>query len=299
MTSNSPNSENLLRVINEASAEAEYSDAESRELLREAGVDPDRYSRAAREALRRFRPAAKTLPWDAIRGAALTICATSAAAFVVVFHLDSRATAEAAREAAHAQLISPLLPALTSEDPDRRSEALVIARQIDPAFAAETSARLARWEVSSQAQTRASRNAAYASRMVAGLEKLQLSRDPGDRKVAIWNDLLPVLQEAHKNRDDFVDVAIAYERVLPLLHVKNPEVFLDSYWGELWILNILLDSKIAPVVEAARQQAPDPAVVQQIYQQNAPRLDDRDRKAFEEAVAVYQNAVKDSKVPGA
>ena len=50
--------------------------------------------------------------------------------------------------------------------------------------------------------------------------------------MAIWNDLLPVLQEARKNRDDFMDVAIEYQRVLPLLRVRNPDVFLDSYWGE-------------------------------------------------------------------
>jgi hypothetical protein len=72
-------------------------------------------------------------------------------------------------------------------------------------------------------------------------------------------------------------------------------VFLDSYWGELWILNILLESKVVPVVEAARQQAPDPAVVEQIFQKNAPGLPDRDRRAFEEAVSVYEGTMKGSR----
>jgi hypothetical protein len=110
--------------------------------------------------------------------------------------------------------------------------------------------------------------------------------------MAIWNDLLPVLLEARKNRDDFFDVAIAYQRVLPLLRVSNPEVFLDSYWGELWILNILLDSKIVPVVDAARLQAPSPAIVQAIFERNASALPERDRKAFQEAVSVYQSTLK-------
>ena len=85
---------------------------------------------------------------------------------------------------------------------------------------------------------------------------------------------------------------MTYQRVLPLLTVRNPDVFLDSYWGELWILNILLDSKIVPVVEAARLQAPEPAVVQAIYQRNASALPDRDRRAFQEAVSVYENTLK-------
>ena len=183
-------------------------------------------------------------------------------------------------------------PGTRERRPERRSLALVVAQQVDPAFAAETSLQLARWEVSTQAQARANRNAAYANRILTGLQKLELSRDPGDRKIAIWNDLLPVLLEARKNRDDFFDVAIAYQRVLPLLRVSNPEVFLDSYWGELWILNILLDSKIVPVVDAARLQAPSPAVVQAIFERNASTLPDRDRKAFQEAVSVYQNTLK-------
>jgi hypothetical protein len=110
--------------------------------------------------------------------------------------------------------------------------------------------------------------------------------------VAIWNDLLPVLNEASRNRDDFVDVAIEYRRVLPLLRVRNPDVFMDSYWGELWILNILLKSKIDPVVEAARQQAPEPAIVEHIFQKQAPGLAEKDREAFKEAVAVYEDTLK-------
>jgi hypothetical protein len=162
-----------------------------------------------------------------------------------------------------------------------------MARQVDPEFASQAAAELASWEMNTQARARASRNAAYTSRFLAGLQKLQISRDPNDRKIAIWNDLLPVLAEARKNREEFVDVAIEYQRVLPLLKVRDPDVFLDSYWGELWILNILLDSKIVPVVEAARRQAPDPAIVEQIFQKNAATLAERDRRAFEEAKTVY------------
>src|SRR5262249_39471874 len=135
-------------------------------------------------------------------------------------------------------------------------------------------------------------NSPYSSRIIAGLQKLQFSRDPNDRKLAIWNDLLPVLKEASKNREEFVDIAIEYQRVLPLLRIRDPEVFLDSYWGELWILNILLKSKIDPVVEAARQQAPEPAVVEQIFKKQAPGLPEKDRQAFQEAVAVYENTLK-------
>jgi hypothetical protein len=169
-----------------------------------------------------------------------------------------------------------------------------MAQQLDPTFGSEAEKRLVRWENENQTVGRlvSSRNPAYANRIVAGLQKLQFSRDPDDRKLAIWNDLLPVLIEARKNREDFVDVAIDYRRVIPLLRIRDPEVFLDSYWGELWILNILLESKIVPVVQAARQQAPEAAVVEQIFQKHAPSLADKDRKAFEEALAVYENTLK-------
>jgi hypothetical protein len=161
---------------------------------------------------------------------------------------------------------------------------------------AESTAQLVRFESANRAiQARTLRNPAFTTRILAGLQKLELSRDPNDRKVAIWNDLLPVLQEARKNRDDFMDVAVEYQRVLPLLRVSNPDVFLDSYWGELWILNILLDSRIAPVVQAARQQAPEPSVVDQIYARNAGSLADRDRQAFAEAVTVYKTAFNGAK----
>jgi hypothetical protein len=195
---------------------------------------------------------------------------------------------------ARAQLIGPLLPALAGGDSDRRALALIVAKQVDPAFAAETEKQLARWEATSQAQLRSglNGNSPYSSRVIAGLQKLQLSRDPNDRKIAIWNDLLPVLKEASKNREEFVDIAIEYQRVLPLLRIRDPEVFLDSYWGELWILNILLKSKIDPVVEAARQQAPEPAVVEQIFRKQAPGLPEKDRQAFQEAIAVYENTLK-------
>jgi len=296
MKKTTPDAEQLLRLINDLGADAEYSDEEARAAIEDAGVDPDVLVRAVRGRVRAVRPPARALgarvSWEAVRSSALMVLAASAAGFVVVSYVNDRASIDAQRQLARAQLISPLLPALSSDDPERRSIALVVAKQVDPAFAAETQKQLAQWGIRSQAQARMSRNSVYAARIVAGLQKLELSRDPNDRKVAIWNDLLPVLQEARKNRDDFVDVAIEYQRVLPLLRVRNPDVFLDSYWGELWILNILLESRIVPVVEAARLQAPEPAVVEQIFQKNAPGLPDRDRKAFEEAVSVYASTLK-------
>jgi hypothetical protein len=296
MKKTTPDAEQLLRLINDLGADAEYSEEEARAALEDAGVDPDVLVRAVRRRVRAVLPPARALgtrvSWEAVRSSALMILAASAAGFVVVSYVNARAGIDVQRQLARAQLISPLLPALSSDDPERRSIALVVAKQVDPAFAAETQKQLAQWSIRSQAQARMSRNSAYAARIVAGLQKLELSRDPNDRKVAIWNDLLPVLQEARKNRDDFVDVAIEYQRVLPLLRVRNPDVFLDSYWGELWILNILLESRIVPVVEAARLQAPEPAVVEQIFQKNAPGLPDRDRKAFEEAVSVYASTLK-------
>lgn len=289
---NAPDSQQLLRLIDDLSAEAGYTDDESRQALEDAGIDPDVFVRAVRGGLRPHVARRSSNFEGRVRAIALGLMAASAVFFVVSFHLNSRAGVEAQRQAARAQLIGPLLPALASDNPEQRSLALVLARQVDPAFASDTATQLTRWEVSSQAQARANRDSVYAARILAGLRKLELSRDTDDRKVAIWNDLLPALQEARKNRDDFVDVAIEYQRVLPLLRVRNPDVFLDSYWGELWILNILLDSKIAPVVEAARQQAPEPAVVEQIFQKNAASLPDRDRKAFEEAVSAYKNTFK-------
>jgi hypothetical protein len=190
---------------------------------------------------------------------------------------------EAQHQLARAQLISPLLPALAGDDPQRRSAALLVAQQIDPNFASETAQKLAVWD------------RPYSSRIAAGLQKLQFSQNPDDRKAAIWNDLLPALKEAQQNRDDFFAVAIEYQKVLPLLRVEKPEVFLDSYWGELWILNILLDSRITPVVEAARQTAPKAAVVEQIFQQQAPTLSEEKRKAFEEALSVYESRLKTTK----
>ena len=287
-------SEDILRRIDTLASEAEHTDDESRAVLEEAGVEPSALVRSVREHAQTILAVDRLAERrrDPFRYWVLGVAAAAAVVITAIFHFDYRASQAARRETTRAQLIGPLLPSLASDDPEKRSIALVVARQVDPDFAAETSARLTQWEVTSQAQARASRNALYAAKFVTGLQKLQISRDPDDRKAAIWNDLLPVLLDARKNRDDFVDVAIQYERVLPLLRVKNPEVFLDSYWGELWILSILLESKIAPVVEAARQQAPEPAVVQQIFQKNAAGLPDRDRKAFEEAVTVYASSYK-------
>lgn len=300
MTTQKRDSQDVMRVLDEIGAEAEHTDVEARNTLEQAGIDPDAFADAVHSQVRTtlgyglrptFEVRSSTFERH-LRTVALGVAAASVAFFAVSFHLNYGADVQARRQTAHAQLIGPLLPALASEDAEQRSLALVMARQVDPAFAADTAVQLARWEVSSQAQVRTSRNTVFAARILAGLRKLELSRDSDDRKVAIWNDLLPVLQEARRNREDFVDVAIAYQRVLPLLRVRDPEVFLDSYWGELWILNILLDSKIVPVVEAARQQAPEPAVVDRIFQRNATALPAHERKAFEEAVAVYKTTLK-------
>jgi hypothetical protein len=295
METKRPDSKDILRLIDELSLESPYSDEESRAALEEAGVDPERLSKAVRRNIRHV-PGPRKLrdPWEALRSCALVVAATALLLFVAVFHVNYRASVEAQRQLARAQLIGPLLPVLASDDSEKRAIALVVAQQVDPAFASQTQKQLAQWEISSQTDTRnvLSRNPAYSGRIIAGLQKLQFSRDPDDRKLAIWNDLLPVLNEARKNRDEFVDVAIEYRRVIPFLRVRNPEVFLDSYWGELWILNILLESKIVPVVQAARQQAPEPAVVEQIFRQHAPKLPDKDRRAFEEALSVYENTLK-------
>ncbi len=286
MSTGKPDGEDVLRRINDLSAEANPTEQEAREALESAGIEPEAFTRAVRGRL----PQAdvRTPQFEGrLRTMALLAVAASAVFFVVSFHMNYRASIDSSRQTARAQLIAPLLPGLSSDDPERRSVALVVARQVDRAFANETAAQLARWEVNTQAQARAYRNTTYANRILAGIQKLQISRDPDDRKVAIWNDLLPVLLEARRNREDFVDVAIEYQRVLPLLRVRNPESFLDSYWGELWILNILLESRIVPVVEAARQAAPEPAVVEAIYRKNANGLPERDRRAFEEAKSAY------------
>jgi hypothetical protein len=291
MSSRRPDGEDVLRRINDLSAEADHTEQEAREALESAGIEPDAFTRAVRNRLPRAD--ARTSRFEGrLRTMALLAVAASAVFFVLSFHMNYRASIDSSRQTARAQLIAPLLPGLSSDDPERRSVALVVARQVDPAFADETAAQLARWEVNTQAQARAYRNTTYANRILNGIQKLQISRDPDDRKVAIWNDLLPVLLEARRNREDFVDVAIEYQRVLPLLRVSNPESFLDSYWGELWILNILLESRVVPVVEAARRAAPEPAVVEAIYRKNADGLPERDRRAFEEAKLAYVNTLK-------
>lgn len=255
----------VLRLINDLSAEAPHSDEESRAVLREAGITAETFAEDVRERARvwlaidrqpQARPERRESRWDArLRTWSLVAMAASAVIFVIASTVSRRAEVSAQEKLA------------------------------------ESTAQLVQFESANRAiQARSMRNPIFTARILAGLQKLELSRDPDDRKVAIWNDLLPVLQEARKNRDDFMDVAIEYQRVLPLLRVRNPDVFLDSYWGELWILNILLDSRISPVVQAARQQAPEPAVVDQIYARNAGALADRDRQAFAEAVSVYKTA---------
>jgi hypothetical protein len=53
-----------------------------------------------------------------------------------------------------------------------------------------------------------------------------------------------------------------------------------------------LKSKIDPVVEAARRQAPEPAIVEHIFEKQAPGLVEKDREAFKEALAVYEDTFK-------
>ena len=297
-------SSEVLRLIE--SGQDNQHDGPQTDELHSAGIDSDafvfRVRRAIDDVLGRSpagppipqeKPAResflRTLCFAAFSASAVAV-AISAVLFVAVYY---PAGVEAQRQLARVQLISPLLPALTSGDPQQRSMALTVAQQVDATFASETAKKLAQWDIDQlQAKTIETRVTPYSSRIAAGLDKLQFSRNPDDRKAAIWNDLLPALKDAQKNRDDFFAVAIEYRKVLPYLRVSNPDVFLDSYWGELWILNILLDSRITPVVEAARQSAPQPAIVQQIYQKQAPTLPEEKRRAFEQAVAVYEGELK-------
>jgi hypothetical protein len=221
-----------------------------------------------------------------IRSCALALLAVSAVIFVPVYHWNRQAEIKA-------QLISPVLPALVADDAGPRARAQAVAERVDPAFAAATAAQFAQLELSqAELKAAAARIVPYSERIAAGLQKLRFSRDPDERKVAIWDDLLPVLQQARKNREDFIAVAIEYRRVLPLLRVNKPEVFLDSYWGELWIFNILLDSRIGPAVEAARALAPAPATVEQIYREHEKHLANPEREQFRQAMAFYENALK-------
>ena len=262
-----PNSEDTLRLINDLAAETPHTDAEARTALSDAGISPEMFADDVRERARVWLAVAQPAPGAGVgreresafharlRTWSLVAMAASTVIFVVASTVNRRAEVNAQRDLA------------------------------------ESTAQLVRFESANRAiQARTRRNPVFTARILAGLQKLELSRDPDDRKVAIWNDLLPVLQESRKNRDDFMDVALEYQRVLPLLQVRKPDVFLDSYWGELWILNILLDSRIAPVVQAARQQAPEPGVIDQIYAQHANSLQTRDRQAFAEAVSVYKTA---------
>lgn len=236
--------------------------------------------------------------WAITRTCALAAIAASAVIFVIVYHLNSRTVSDGQREVVRAQLIGPLLPALTGDNTWRRATALAVMQQVDPTFASGAATQLARLEASqAQAQLVTERIRPYSDRIVSGLQKLQLSRDPDDRSAAIWQNLLPALKDARQNRDDFIVVALEYKKVLPLLRIREPEVFRESYWGELWIFNILLDSKVSPVVEAAQQLAPPPTVVEQIFQQHAAGLPYEKRKAFQEAVAAYENTLRTIQPP--
>jgi hypothetical protein len=298
-------SSEILRLI-ESSPDIDDAGQTPQAELQSAGIDPDAFVFRVRHTIDSVLGISvagpsilqeKPVRQNIIRTlsfAALAVSAVAVAISVVLFvAFYYPAGVDAQRQLARVQLISPLLPALASGDPQQRSMALAVAQQVDATFASETAKKLAQWDVDQlQAKTIEMRARPYSSRIAAGLQKLQFSRNPDDRKAAIWNDLLPVLKEAQKNRDDFFAVAIEYRKVLPYLRVEDPDVFLDSYWGELWILNILLDSRITPVVEAARRTAPKPAIVEQIYQKQAPTLPEEKRKAFEQAVAVYADELK-------
>ena len=116
-------SEDILRLIDQLAADAEHTDAESREVLAQAGVDPDRFVRTVRSAVRpMLRPSRSArVSWEAVRSSALAVAAASAVLFVVLYHVNYRAGIDVQRQSARAQLISQLLPGLASDDPDRRS----------------------------------------------------------------------------------------------------------------------------------------------------------------------------------
>ena len=243
----------------------------ARELLTIVGVPPPRESDS-----RTVRACAVL-----VTASALAIAA-SAVLFVTVYYPNRT----------RAELTGSLLSAVAGNDPKQRAVAMTVAQELDPVLAADIKKRLRRWDVNElEAREASSRLMPYAGRIVAGLQKLRL-RNADARRIAIWNDLLPALKEAQKNPDDFFVVASECEDILPLLRVNNPGEFVDSYWGELWILNILLDPKMSPVADTARQVAPDPAVVEQVFNRYAPSLQSAERARFEEAVAAYQKTYK-------
>src|SRR5262245_40227673 len=104
MKTKRPDSEDILRLIDELSSESAYTDEESRAALEEAGIDPQRFTRVVRRDIRHvLRPRKSHEPWEALRSWAVATMAVAALLFVVVFHLNYRAGAEAQRQLARAQ----------------------------------------------------------------------------------------------------------------------------------------------------------------------------------------------------
>jgi hypothetical protein len=127
------NSQEILRLIDRLDSDSEPAVDPRPELL-EAGVNPDRLMLRVRERINSamnqpdrgagvFHESRWT--WNIMRRLAFAtvalsalVIAVSAAMFVGIFYPRG---IEAQHQLARAQLISPLLPALSSDDPQRRS----------------------------------------------------------------------------------------------------------------------------------------------------------------------------------
>ena len=128
MTTHKRDSQDVLRVIDELGAEAEHTDDEARRTLEQAGIDPNAFADAVHSQVRatagfglRPNPEVRSSKFEVrLRTVALGVAAASAAFFAISFHLNYGADVQARREAAHAQLIGPMLPALASDDADQR-----------------------------------------------------------------------------------------------------------------------------------------------------------------------------------
>src|SRR5690242_6772473 len=97
MKTQKSNADEILRLINELSADAEHTDEESRAALRDAGIDPENLVLAVRGNIRTvLSPSRATrFSWEAIKTCALAVAAASAALFVVAFHINYQSSIEA------------------------------------------------------------------------------------------------------------------------------------------------------------------------------------------------------------
>src|SRR5262245_15574609 len=101
-----PDHQDILRRLDRLSADVEHSDDEAREALEEGGVNVAELLRVVREDVRDVLEPPRTAlrGWDVFRHCALGLAAASAAVFVVAYVVNARASLEAQREAARAQL---------------------------------------------------------------------------------------------------------------------------------------------------------------------------------------------------